>query len=87
LAHKEWEKRFAATRAREDAVWAGEARAAASTLLEWAEVVSCRDDEDSLWARRVSGRPAHVVPDPDVAAEFRAAMAKVLIECTVVPTG
>ncbi|WP_447005034.1 glycosyltransferase family 2 protein [Saccharothrix isguenensis] len=94
LPHKEWEKRFAETRSREDAVRAGEARAAASALLEWAEVVSCRDAEDALWARQDSGRSPHVVPDLAAdavadaveAGEFRAAMAKVLVDCTVVPT-
>lgn len=95
LPHREWEQRFAGTRARADAVRAGEARAAAAELLEWAEVVSCRDEEDASWARQNGGRSAHVVPNPGpdagpdavVTGEFRSAMAKVLIECTVVPIG
>ncbi|MFI9008705.1 glycosyltransferase family 2 protein [Actinosynnema sp. NPDC053489] len=82
LTHPEWEGRFAATGARADAVRAGRERAATLASLEWAEVVSCREPDVAEWAR-AAGREPHLVPDePD---EFRTAMARVLVECTVVP--
>ncbi|PSL55409.1 GT2 family glycosyltransferase [Saccharothrix carnea] len=82
LAHPGWERRFAETGARADAVRAGVERAATLAALEWAEVVSCGAPDVVEWAR-AAGRSPHLVPDAP--EEFRAAMAEVLLACTVVP--
>ncbi|WP_157767422.1 glycosyltransferase family 2 protein [Actinosynnema pretiosum] len=64
LPHRAHERRFALSRAKEDAVRAGAARARTAELLQWADVVSCASEEDAEWVRGVAGATAHVLTHP-----------------------